>query len=481
MKVPDLLVPPFDSEERHSSRLVATFNLVATIVGGGVLSLPYAFQKCGVMLGTLLMIFAAVITDRSLYLLCLCARQTGVRTYGEVGKVAFGPWMETFISGLLFVFLLFVLVAYMVLVRDIWTPIVGMVLSTEPQGNLVLLGIVLLMSPFLVQKTLYELRFNCYVGFASTSILCLALCHRALQKLMDWDDDTDSEEIIFTSSKPSDALYAFPIIMLSFLSIFNVLPIQSALIEPTKERVSSVISGAVLACFALMYLLGLAGYIYAGLTTKGNILLNCDHNSDFLFLLGRVGCGVTIMLAMAMMLLPCRDSGLEVIDTFLSGHKLSNYDDMEATCATTEMTKSTNTRSSKVSVVHEETPLLASIIEEDHDEEEQLQHERLPFDIFDSPYVHYGSTFGIVVLCFVGAAVAPGVAAVWSICGSSMAFVIAFLLPAACYLKIQQRQRDPQGLVWRLFSWFLIIFSIVGSIACTAQTFFRLVWPPVES
>ena len=270
VKVPDLLVPPFDSELRHSSRLVATFNLVATIVGGGDLSLPYAFEKCGIILGTLLMIFAAVITDRSLYLLCLCARQTGVRTYGEVGKVAFGPWMETFISGLLFVFLLFVLVAYMVLVRDIWTPIVGMLLSAEPQGNLVLLGILLLMSPFLVQKTLYELRFNCYVGFASNSILCLALCHRALQKLTDWEGDTVHEDdVLLMTSKPSDALYAFPIIMLSFLSIFNVLPIQSALIEPTKERVSGVISGAILACFTLMYLLGLSGLSVCRIIHKG--------------------------------------------------------------------------------------------------------------------------------------------------------------------------------------------------------------------
>ena len=467
VKIPDLLVPPFDSSERHSTEIVATFNLVATIVGGGVLSLPYAFEKCGVVLATILMIFAAAITDRSLYLLCLCARQTGVRTYGEVGKVAFGPWMETAISGLLFVFLLFVLVAYMVLVRDIWTPIVRLALPGLP-GNLVLLGILVVMAPFLVQKTLYELRFNCYVGFASTSILCLALCHRAIQKVIAPDD----MEILYTTSFPGDALYAFPIIMLSFLSSFNVLPIQSALIEPTKQRVSSVISGAVFACFTLMYLLGLGGYLYAGSSTEGNILLNCDHNADFLFFLGRVGCGITIMLATAMITLPCRDSSLEVIATFISRHKSLHHDDVE-TCATTEMTRSTFTP--KVPVVHEDTPLLMSI------KEEQDEEESPKIDIFDIPWVHYGSTLGIVALCFVGAAAAPNVATVWSLCGSSMAFVIAFLLPAACYLQIQRRQRDPDGLAWRIFSWFLVVFSIVGSIACTTQTIVRLAWPPDDS
>lgn len=476
VKIPEILVPAFDSNERHSTRLVATFNLVATIVGGGVLSLPYAFEKCGVVLGTILMVFAAVITDRSLYLLCLCARQTGVRTYGEVGKVAFGPWMETAISGILFVFLLFVLVAYMVLVRDIWTPIVGKIFSSwELSGNVVLFAILLFMTPFLVQKTLYELRFNCYVGFASTSILCLALCHHAAQKLLDGDEDkANDEEILIVTSNLGDALFSFPIIMLSFLSSFNVLPIQSALIEPTKQRVSSVISGAVTACFALMYLLGLSGYLYAGSSTKGNILLNCDHNSDFFFFLGRMGCGVTIMLALAMIILPCRDSGLEVVQTIMNGPKPTPSDNTESTCATTEMTKSTFT------IVHEETPLLASITEEGHDNEEE-ESQRPSFDIFDNIWVHYGSTFAIVALCFAGAAAAPSVATVWSLCGSSMAFVIAFLLPAACYLQIQKQQRDPKGLVLKLFSSFLIVFSIVGSAACTAQTIVRLVWPPEDS
>ena len=74
----EILVPPFDSETRKSTLIPATFNLVATIVGGGVLSLPLAFQKCGIVLATVLMILSAVVTDFSLYLLCISARQTGV-------------------------------------------------------------------------------------------------------------------------------------------------------------------------------------------------------------------------------------------------------------------------------------------------------------------------------------------------------------------------------------------------------------------
>jgi hypothetical protein len=72
----DLLVPSFDSLERKSTILPATFNLVATIVGGGVLSLPLAFEKCGIAVATILMVLAAW-TNQSLQMLCISARQTG--------------------------------------------------------------------------------------------------------------------------------------------------------------------------------------------------------------------------------------------------------------------------------------------------------------------------------------------------------------------------------------------------------------------
>jgi amino acid permease len=91
----DILVPEFNSPQRKSTVIVAAFNLTATIMGGGVLSIPYAYSKSGIILGSLLMVITAIITERSLYLLCLCSRLTGAATYGEVGEAAFGKNMDS--------------------------------------------------------------------------------------------------------------------------------------------------------------------------------------------------------------------------------------------------------------------------------------------------------------------------------------------------------------------------------------------------
>ena len=432
----DLLVPDFESSRRKSSMFVAVFNLTATIVGGGVLSLPLAFANLGVILGTLLMLLAAILTERTLYLLCLCARYTGANSYGEVGKAAFGKYMEYFISFMLSIFLMFVLVGYMVLIKDIWTSIVKIISGFDnPNAAFVLLAVVLFMSPFLVQKTLYALRYNCYVGFASVSVLCIALCHHAFTTPL-------PSPLLLWTTDWNDILFAFPIITLSFLSIFNVLPIQSALIRPTRGRVLVVIDGAVGCCFFLTLIFGLAGYFYAGAQTQGNILENGIDDSDVVFFLGRLGCGITLMLAMAMMMLPCRDSLLEVFDVFFNGPHV-------------------------VQIEEESIPLVAN-------SEKAASNKVLKRPtIMNNDTIRYVTTVAIAVACYACAILVPGIAFVWSLLGSFLGYLIAFILPTACYLEIHKKHPEKGNSGWVCFSWIVLVGSSIAAVACTIQTFHR--------
>ena len=114
----EFLYPAHDCKSRKSSPVVAIVGLVATVCGGGVLSLPIAFSRAGIIPSTVLMIFAAIITDFAMYILCSCARRKGGRSYGDCAKKAFGPLAEICATVLLIFLLCFVLIAYMVLVKD---------------------------------------------------------------------------------------------------------------------------------------------------------------------------------------------------------------------------------------------------------------------------------------------------------------------------------------------------------------------------
>jgi len=387
----------------------------------------------------------------------------------EVARCAFGKPAEWGVAGLLAVFLLFVVTAYMVLLRDIWTPLLltNAAAETENSNNVVLLGCVVVMIPFLVQRELHALRYNCYVGFASISILCGALCYRAwTAAAADQNDNTTAQEqsiisaaTATTTTSFSDILFAFPIITLSFLSQFNILPIQSALIRPTRKRMQRVVQAAVGASGLLMYLFGVAGYLCFGADTQGNILLNlADDDNSTVVWAGRVGCGITILLALPMMVLPCRRNLLELLDCWIEYQQQQQTQAHYATETTSLLQRLPPARSHSLAVrVH----------------------------VASRPAAHYGSTAMLLLVCYGCAVAAPGVAFVWSLCGSGMAFAIGFILPGACFLRIQRKYCSSSAdLSWSMRSrrttvgaWALVVAATVAAVACTSQTTYLLIEP----
>jgi len=202
----DQLNPHPTSQTRQSSRLIAMINLVATVCGGGVLSLPLAVSKAGVIPTCLLMVYGAVVTDMALVCLVDAARKTGGRTYGDVTAAAFGSVAQVVTTATLALMLCGTLIAYQVLVRDIWTPVVAFLVQeirsllwnsedenddtvvtptavSTQQANLLLAGILVLAWPLLWKKDLHALRHTCYVGFGSCVLLMMAVVYRAYQKM----------------------------------------------------------------------------------------------------------------------------------------------------------------------------------------------------------------------------------------------------------------------------------------------------------
>jgi len=252
------------------------------------------------------------------------------------------------------------------------------------------------------------------------------------------------------------ALLSYNPSSLAFPSTVSFSRSLAALLAPTRKRMDFVINTATTVTFVLMYLFGLGGYLYAGSETQGNILLNVVDSTgsdDLLFFLGRVGVGMTIVLATPLMLLPCRESLLEVVDEWF--HTPDEVAEVHPGAGDGEEPG-------------EGTSLLVR--------REPIQMDR----IFRNPYVHYGTTFAIVVACYIAAVAIEGVATVWSLCGSSMAFLIAFILPTACFLKIekelpQRQQRNGDLSHLRRFARVLLWAAAVGAVVCTYNTVYRLI------
>lgn len=513
----ELLNPSPECHTRKSSAAIATMGLVTTVCGGGVLSLPLVFSRAGILPTTLLMTYVAVTTDFSLYLLVVCARRSGGRTYGDVAQAAFGSAAQLVTTVTLAGMLCGSLIAYQVLVRDVWTPVLfslcpplarvlGVAIAQGKEENIanggsgsqapdILLGCILLMAlPLLLKRDLHALRFTCYIGFGSCVLLMAAVVYRAIRTpAVTW------QTVNWYSTDIADWLFAYPIVALCFFCSYNVLSVHASLVEPTRRRLRAVLDRTMIICWLLFYAVGLGGYLFAGDATKDNILLNFAL-SDPAAMAGRVGFCLTLMFGLPLILLPCREAAVSIPEQFRAwrydhilverfkqvadlrntgAHLVLNgvdFDEREPVDATedpkklhgTMLTYGTGVLSPVVPSKNDGTVSTADEFQESRDViiegTSTLEQDK---DTLGWAFLaHLGSTVTILASTYTVAIIVPGVSAVWSIFGSSMAIWIAFIVPTACYLKI----REHKGFtIQALAAWFLLLASCISAVVCTRQ------------
>lgn len=257
-------------------------------------------------------------------------------------------------------------------------------------------------------------------------------------------------------------------------------------------------SSRFLFCDSLFYLVGLGGYLYALDETRDNILLNFPMN-DSAVLLGRMGFCFTLLFGLPLVTLPCREAFCAVPgqirnwrnDVALAkefkdvdrrrkegAHLVINgvdFDETDPIRVTGDPEKQHLTMLA-YGATHEKEHIIGSRDEDEqtmttsdagtgemiHDGSEE--EESSSFD--GEPIVHCLSTFVVVGVCYSFAISVPGVGFVWSLAGSSMAILVAFVVPTACYLRIRQHKRvNPRS----ISAWALLIVSCIAAPICTQQ------------
>jgi hypothetical protein len=78
--------------ETKSGLIGASSNLVNSIVGAGIIGIPYAMRQSGIVVGLMLLVLVAYLTDKSLRIIIEVAcfhpklKHLGVLTYGTCSK-----------------------------------------------------------------------------------------------------------------------------------------------------------------------------------------------------------------------------------------------------------------------------------------------------------------------------------------------------------------------------------------------------------
>jgi amino acid permease len=198
-----VLVPPFDSALRVSSTWSATVNLLTTIVGGGILSLPFTFKACGLVVGLSTLVASGVASGLTMGWLIECARLTGANDFSAVAARAFassgaagggGAAAELVVTLVVLTICVFTLLADSILIADtssaLLTAAIGPPADDDGGGTArrrdAALGVllVLVVLPLSLQRSLHALRHAGLAGFLSACFLGLVLVVRAAQRIL---------------------------------------------------------------------------------------------------------------------------------------------------------------------------------------------------------------------------------------------------------------------------------------------------------
>lgn len=480
--LPDNYAPSYDSSDRVSSVSVGIFNVLNTCVGGGTLSLPFAFAKCGWGVATLVVIISMICTNFSMRLLCVLARKLGCATYSDVMEKSLGNLGKRITTSLLFSMLFLVMIAFLILMKDIAADIVQFFTPasfalTERMKNLITIVLTAICFPLMTADHLHSLRYVSYAGTVCVLILLYSISSEAFRAYH--DGILSEEQLRFGPSKISDIFVGLPIIFISFLCQFNILGVYSDLDSPSDDRMRRVIDISMGVAAIIFAAFGLVGYFFASDETQDNILKNFSPRDPSL-LIARIGLTLTLLCQLPMVVLPCRKAFYPLIWPELNTaqnhsqhrdghivelpHPSSFYGEEDNLIRPSSAT--TRDRCFSASSGMEGPVAVYVPVDEGYD------------ILVTQSSSRYFLTFGLVVLALFFSQAVPGVSTVWSIAGSTLSITIAFLLPAYAYISLWRQLdpiREPDTNIFAAYC--LFILSIFLIIVCTFQTMLKLFYP----
>ena len=135
-------VSRIDAVQQQTGIFGASSNLVNSIVGAGIIGIPYAINQAGFVVGVALLCLVAYFTDKSLRMIVELASfhpllsNLGVLTYEDLMRIPFGKAGSNFILASMFIMAYGAMTAYLLIVKDTIPTVLGLGESFVERDNL---------------------------------------------------------------------------------------------------------------------------------------------------------------------------------------------------------------------------------------------------------------------------------------------------------------------------------------------------------
>eukprot|EP01012_Entosiphon_sulcatum_P003800 TRINITY_DN11351_c0_g1_i1.p1 TRINITY_DN11351_c0_g1~~TRINITY_DN11351_c0_g1_i1.p1 ORF type:complete len:546 (+),score=43.18 TRINITY_DN11351_c0_g1_i1:41-1678(+) len=327
----------YEPREGQATLPSAVFNLCNTVIGAGVLALPFAFYQCGLILGSLALLVTFALTLYGSRLLIECALWPGHQSdsFRAVANAALGTFGMIITDLSLIVSCFGALTSYFVIVGDMLSPLFGLWMGGDDGCHwlarrwfsITLCPIVV--TPWCLLRTIHTLRFPSFVALASILYLVIVVVSKSQPSLapalLPCQGNSTSSKLSLEISPPvfggeqgdpiclklsdfSSSLFrALPIMTMAFTCTMNLCPILAELQRPTKQRATCFTTTSLALCLLVYLVVGAFGYLTFYDTVQGNILLNYVVD-DIMVQIGRLAVALVALASFPVMAFPCIDA-----------------------------------------------------------------------------------------------------------------------------------------------------------------------------
>ncbi|XP_035187259.1 putative sodium-coupled neutral amino acid transporter 11 isoform X2 [Oxyura jamaicensis] len=258
----------------NSNLASAGFNIINSIIGSGIIGLPYSMKEAGFPLGILLLFGVAYITDYSIILLIKGGNLSSTNTYQELVRKTYG------------------LIGYLILstLQFLYPFIVGPDNILTDRHFIILLTTIIFTLPLSLYRDIAKLGKVSLISLILTVVILVIVMVRTVTLGL----QVPKSENAWIFAK-SNAVQAIGVMSFAFICHHNSFLIYGSLEEPTLNNWSRITHVSVSLAVVISVLFAACGYMTFTGYTEGDIFENYCRD-DNLATFGRFCYGVTVIL-----------------------------------------------------------------------------------------------------------------------------------------------------------------------------------------
>ncbi|XP_022230159.2 putative sodium-coupled neutral amino acid transporter 10 [Drosophila obscura] len=303
----------------HSAHVMTLAN---SIIGVGILAMPFCFQKCGIVLSIILLLLSNVITRVCCHYLIKTSLLTRRKSFELLGLHAFGASGKLLVELCIIGYLIGTCITYFVVVGDLGPQIIAKLFTLNVAEHMHLRSLVMIVVtvvcivPLGMLRNVDSLSAVCTasIGFYVCLMLKIVLEAQNHISANDW-----TEKVVYW--EPAGVLQCLPIFSMALSCQMQLFEVFESINNQSLDKLNGVVRNATWICTLVYIAVGFFGYVaFCTHTFSGNILMNLSTSfgSDII----KIGFVLSIAFSFPLVIFPCRASIYSLL--YRKGHTESS-------------------------------------------------------------------------------------------------------------------------------------------------------------